>query len=284
LALFWLIVAGLVAFALAMTLPALLGRRGRHRGAPHAVANAAVHRARLDELEQALARGELSAEQHRVEVEELMRRVLSEHRDERSSARGASFGAAVLTALALPALAFVIYLQVGNPAAVTGDPAQQLATLAALEQRVQAKPGDARAWVLLARRLAGEERFLQAVEAYARSLAASEQVARDPQVWCELADALGMAQGGSLQGRPRQAIEQALGLDPTRACALELAGSAAVEASDYAAARRYWENLARQLAADSPERAPLERALQRVRVLEREQIGQGIRPREQGWP
>ena len=111
------------------------------------------------------------------------------------------------------------------------------------------QPRDARGWVILARLEADRERFEDAAQAYAKALAASSKVAADPAVWCEYADALGMAQGGNLAGRPRELIDRALALDPNHPKALELAGSSEYERRDYASALGYWRPL---LAAQQP--------------------------------
>ena len=84
--------------------------------------------------------------------------------------------------------------------------------------------------MLLARLDFAADRFADAAAAYERALAASPKVARDPAIWCEYADALGMAQGGSLAGRPRELVMRALAQNPAHPKALEMAGSAAYEA------------------------------------------------------
>ncbi len=58
--------------------------------------------------------------------------------------------------------------------------------------------------MLLARLDLDGDRFADAAEAYAKAIAVSAKVARDATVWCEYADALGMTQGGSLAGKPRE--------------------------------------------------------------------------------
>ena len=108
-------------------------------------------------------------------------------------------------------------------------------------------PRDGRGWVLFARIEFDLDRFGSAAEAYRRALEASPKVARDPGVWCEYADALAMAQGGVLAGRPRELIERALAIDPGHARALEMAGSAAFEAGDFAEAARNWRLLLARL-------------------------------------
>ena len=106
--------------------------------------------------------------------------------------------------------------------------------------------------MLLARIEFDRDRFAAAADAYRKAIEASPKVARDPGVWCEYADALAMAQGGILAGRPRELVERALALDARHARALEMAGSAAFEAGDFAAAARNW----RQLLAQMPDGTP----------------------------
>jgi cytochrome c-type biogenesis protein CcmH len=100
--------------------------------------------------------------------------------------------------------------------------------------------------------------------AYRSALDASVKVLPDPMIWCEYADALGMAQGGRLAGRPRELIDRALALDPAHPRALEMAGSAAYEAGDFRGAARYWQQLLARLPAASPEHAQLAAAVARA--------------------
>ena len=128
-----------------------------------------------------------------------------------------------------------------------------------------AEPQAGRGWILEARSRMDANRFAEAAHAYEKGLAESRKVARDPQVWCELADALGMAQGGSLKGRPREMIAKALEINPNHPRALEMAGSAAYEAREYDKAVAYWEPLLAQIAAGTREHAELTAAVRRTR-------------------
>ncbi len=134
----------------------------------------------------------------------------------------------------------------------------------ALKSHVERAPRDGRAWVMLARAELDADRFREAADAYERGLATSRKVALDAAVWCEYADALGMAQGGRLEGRPRELIERALALNPAHPKALEMAGSAAYERGDFAAAARHWKALLAQLAADSHAHGELAAAVARA--------------------
>jgi cytochrome c-type biogenesis protein CcmH len=106
-----------------------------------------------------------------------------------------------------------------------------------------------------------------AADAFGKGLAANPKVGNDPEIWCEFADALGMAQGGSLTGRPYDLVMHALVQNPGHPRALEMAGSASFEARDYAAAARYWRELAAQLAPASPPRRELDAAIARADLL-----------------
>lgn len=251
-----------------MMLPVLLGRPRPRSGASHAALNAALHRARLAELDRAFEGGGLSAEQHRAEVDEILRRVLIENNEQAPPARSESSRLAALGVVALPLLAIGLYLQLGNPAAV-GAFHESAAGIDRLERHLAQSPRDGRAWVMLARTKLERDDFAAAAHAYERALASSAAAARDPQIWCELADALGMAQGRSLDGRPRFLIEYALQLDPAHPRALEMAGSAAIDSLDYAGALGYWERLLAQLKDDSAEHAKLQLALENLRGMQR---------------
>ncbi len=175
---------------------------------------------------------------------------------------------ALAIGIALPALAFGLYALLGSPDALRRDPAAAANLSAATAARTEAlrdelvlhlarNPRDGRGWVILARIEFDRERFGEAADAYGKATAVSTKVARDPGVWCEFADALAMAQGGTLAGRPRELIAHALYLDPKHAKALEMAGSAAYERNEFAAAASYW----RQLLAQIPQHAPAYREL-----------------------
>ncbi|HET9651871.1 MAG TPA: c-type cytochrome biogenesis protein CcmI, partial [Usitatibacter sp.] len=104
--------------------------------------------------------------------------------------------------------------------------------------------------------------FNEASEAYEHL---ARLVPNDANVLADYADALGMVQGQSLAGRPRELIDQALKIDPTHRKALALAGTAAMDAGDYAASVRYWETLAAQLPPDSQDEAQIRQIVAEVR-------------------
>ena len=136
-----------------------------------------------------------------------------------------------------------------------------------LRAHLDAQPRDARGWVIFARLQAERDRFDEAAQAYERAIALSSRVARDPAVWCEYADALGMARGGRLEGRPRELIDRALALDSRHPKALEMAGSAEHEQGRYAAALEYWRPLLEQLRPGTRRHDELAAAIARTERL-----------------
>jgi cytochrome c-type biogenesis protein CcmH len=170
---------------------------------------------------------------------------------------------AAAVAIALPLAAFALYALVGNPRAASNAPAT---VETELERHVASHPRDARAQVLLARMRMDADRFSEAAALYESALA-SPKVAQDAGVWCEYADALGMAQGGSLDGRPSELVAKALALDPTHPKALEMAGSAAYERRDFTAAARHWRALLASMPAGAAGRDELASAVARAERL-----------------
>jgi cytochrome c-type biogenesis protein CcmH len=181
---------------------------------------------------------------------------------------------ALIVGIALPALAFGVYALYGDPTAIEPFPGDEPAAGATpheatvgrdeLVRHLARNARDGRAWVLLARIDFDADRFTDAATAYAKALDASPKVAADPAIWCEYADALGMAQGGSLAGKPRELIERALALSASHPKALEMAGSAAYGQGDYEGAVRNWRMLLAQLPAGSQRYRELAAAIERA--------------------
>jgi cytochrome c-type biogenesis protein CcmH len=261
--------AAMIVAALAFAVPALWWRRGA-TGVSRSASNLAVHRSRLVELQREHAAGALCDEDFAVALDELRRSALTESADTVTPPTASARWIAVAIVVLLPVAALVLYDRVGDPSAartaIAAD--ESAAGVDDVRERLVAhlasQPRDGRAWVLLARADAERARYAEAARSYEKALAASPKIARDAGVWAELADALGMANGGRLEGRPHEIIQRALELDPAHPQALEMAGSAAYERRDFVAAARYWRQLAMLLGEGTPARAELDRAIERA--------------------
>jgi cytochrome c-type biogenesis protein CcmH len=273
---FWFAVAAMIGVALAFVLPRLVSRKAPGRGASRAALNADVYRGQLADLDHERASGALAPADYDAARAELQRRLLADATpEERPVTRVSGRVAATTVALLLPLAAIGLYFVFGNPEAIDVSPAKvQASELSAaadpaafrrqLDAHLAANPGDGRALVSLARLDMAEDRFAEAAAHFAKALEVAPKVARDADVWCEYADALGMTQGGALAGKPTELIGRALSIDARNAKALEMAGSAAYERRDYRMAATYWKDLLAQMPPGTPTYAELATAIQRA--------------------
>lgn len=261
-ALFALAAIVMTVAAVALMLPALR-RGGIGRGAGDQL-RIDTQAQLLAEIDDARRTGLLSRSEHADLADQLLREALEPAGDPPKRAAPHRWQAVVVMA-AMPLLAGGLYGAVGHPTALTVVDTAAAPTVELLQAHVRSAPDDGRAWVMLGRLQMERDRFADAAQAFERAIAVSPRVARDAEIWCEMADALGMLQGGSLQGRPRELINRALELNGSHPRALEMAGGAAYEAGDYKGALVFWEPLLALLPPQSTERQQLEIAVSRVR-------------------
>ncbi|MBK7333486.1 MAG: hypothetical protein IPI87_14605 [Betaproteobacteria bacterium] len=109
-----------------------------------------------------------------------------------------------------------------------------------LAQRMKSDPSDPQGWLLLGRSWSALQRYQESADAYAEAV---KRMPGNADALADWADALGMAQGRTLAGKPTEIIGQALAADPSHPKALALAATAAMERGDNKAAIRYWQSL-----------------------------------------
>lgn len=266
--LFWLICAALVAIALAFILPTLLQRGAAEKfEATNQEANVEVYRDQLAELDAERAQDIISPEQYQQDRNEIERRLLTDvpttpDSDDRKPQHVVENRVPVYAiAFGIPLVAVVLYLVLGNSAALSGVPASTgpqasgpmtqagiEANVAALAKRLEQNPNDAQGWTMLARSYLNLEKYNEAAPAYARATTLN---ANDVDLLIEYAFVLAMTNNRQLAGQPRELINRALQIAPENARAIELAGSAEFQARNYKEAIRYWQQLLPKLPADS---------------------------------
>lgn len=101
---------------------------------------------------------------------------------------------------------------------------------------------------MLARSYNAMGRYAESVDAYVKLV---KLVPADADLLADYADTLAMARKQSLQGEPEQLVARSLAIDPSNIKALALAGSAAFERRDYAAAIAQWQKVLALVPADS---------------------------------
>lgn len=253
---FLILATVLVAGALLLVVPPLLGGGSRAREQAHRQRQAetvlVVLREQLAELEAEHAAGHIAEADYQRSREELEQRALEEGRAVEGGAdlRPARKWA-VAVVVALPALAVLFYLALGEPRGLDPTqiaaqqehritPEQMAALVAQLAQRLEREPNDVEGWIMLGRSYSMTN-DLDGAAATWRKLGA--KVPDQADVLADWADLLAGAAGGKFDGEPDRLIRRALELDPTHLKALALAGTAAFQREDFAAASAHWERI-----------------------------------------
>lgn len=157
----------------------------------------------------------------------------------------------ILMLVVIPVGGGLVYLKVGNPAAldparVKGGPDPEV-MVARLAAKLEANPDDAQGWQLLARAYLVMNRPADAVKAYNRILPV---VKKNPDLMGDYVEAL--AGSGDMVGA-RTWVNKALQLDAKNPKNLFLAGGLAFEQGNYPEAIRYWEKSLKLVEPNSKE-------------------------------
>ena len=243
--------------------------RGRPEAVPMSRArlNLALHRQRQEELASDAALPEtlkiLAAESERHLLADL------ESIDDGSPPSATRGRAPLLVTLGLtPLVALVAYFALGRPDLVASPPekvsrAETDQAIERLAQRLQANPSDLEGWVLLGRSLLATRQPERAARAYAFAMKLAPE-SLDLKGY--YAQALAESNQGSMLGKPAEIVADILKQDPKHKSGLWLAGIAAGERGDLAAAIRYWETLKAQFSPDSQEAREIGEFIQKARA------------------
>ncbi len=282
---FWIIVAIFILFALWFVLPPLLEKTGADKSDDLRAANVLIYQDQLKEMEADLKNGLVGEDQYQQDKEELERRLLEDIKTpglESSSSSRSTRKFAYGVGMAIPVCVVALYFVIGNPKGLSpprataeiASPATQqggpmsnqqiAANVEKLAKRLEQNPNDAQGWLMLARSYTLMERFADAASAYEHATALN---ASDASIWADYAEASAMANGQRLGGKPTEAINRALQIDPKNQKALDLAGSAAYQAGDYKKAIDYWQKLLAQLPAGSEELKAITDQIARAKQL-----------------
>lgn len=286
---FWIIAALMILLALWFILPALLQKPNDTEEVQGREANVFVYRDQNRELEADLKNGLLGEEQYKAEKAELERRLLEDvtATEDSTATVKSSNTFAYGVALFIPIGAIAFYLIVGNPKGLnpatapatipnagTQQPGpmsqgqmsqeQVAANVEKLAARLKQNPNDPQGWTMLARSYMMLERFADAASAYEKLTALS---ANDADAWADYAEALALANGQNLAGKPTEAINRALQINPKHQKALDLSGSAFYQAGDYNKAIEQWQRLLKLLPPGSDELKTVTEQISRTKEL-----------------
>lgn len=272
---FWIICALLILVALSFVVLPLWRSTHKSNAVRRDAANLEIFRDQIAEMEVDLRNGLLTQELYEQGKRELQSRLLEEvkqEQDETTAVRNPLKALAISLAVILPLVSVGLYWKIGNHMALSPEAGLAAAggvgdirssgALKALEDKVAQNPSDGESLLLLARAYGELERYADAANAYEKL---TQFVTDEAWIWADYADVLAMVHGQNLAGPPTKLIDKALALDPNHPKALALAGSAAMERGDYAAAVRHWERLLKGLPSGSEDARMIEGGIRQAR-------------------
>ncbi|MCK7597496.1 c-type cytochrome biogenesis protein CcmI [Microbulbifer sp. CAU 1566] len=261
----WLMLA-LLLLPLAFFIAWPMFRQGRRLPGPdhntEVSAQAALFKEHLAELDTSLATGAIGDAQYQSLKAELARKLLAEEgegyrlRKQHSGGRGLLFGLAFLLPFAAVGLYFTwgahndlaLYRDIVASQAGETDMVAEARITQHLRERAETHPEDLSSRYVLAQRLLVSNDIKGAVAEY-RYIVAHEPQASN--IRAELAQALFFASGSQVTPEVLKEVSLVLEAQPNNSTALGLAGIAAFEQKDYAAAKAHWQRALSQMSPGS---------------------------------
>lgn len=176
---------------------------------------------------------------------------------------GGKVTAAILLLL-IPVTTTLLYRHLGAPELLQAKPgAEEIRAsmpdmIQRLEQRLTTETDDAEGWFMLGRAYMSQNQYPKAADAISQVY---RIVGDDPTIMVQYADALAMANDGSMMGKPAELLAKALQIDPNIPEALWLSGIAASEQRNFRAAIAFWQRARPLLAEDEESAIMLEQAI-----------------------
>ena len=258
---FWLVAVLLIAVALLFLLPPLiqkLQRDSNEDAIGRDELNVTIFKDQLAELELDLFAGVITQEQYEVAKHDLERSFLQDANTETDapvsqtdSVIGRS--AAVVIVVLVPLLAVSIYNMLGSGKAglhpedarpqvqAEGHEGTLEEQVRKLQDHLQQNPDDVEGWGMLARSYYFLKQYGAAAETFARTSALLQD--SNAELLADYADALAMANGRNMAGRPYELVKKALEIEPRLQKALWLAGTATYQSGNFEDTLGYWKRL-----------------------------------------
>ena len=177
---------------------------------------------------------------------------------------------AVGIAIALPAVALIVYAWLGAPGLIAAPDAAQRAQVGErhateivgeLTARVARNPNDAEGWALLGQANAMKRDYPAALSAYAR---AAELLPTDARLLADYAEAAALSQGGDFAGRPMELLTRALAVDPNESKAVALMAAGLYRMGNLPQALVYMRKLAAGLTPGTEEAQQIAQVIARI--------------------
>jgi cytochrome c-type biogenesis protein CcmH len=258
---FWIVAVLLIAAALLFLLPPLIQRvkdETSEEVFDRDELNVTIFKDQLAELERDLSVNILSQEQFELAKHDLERSFLQGGDAEASEPvsqmdRVIGRSAAVVIAILIPILAVTLYNTLGAGEAglhpedarpqvqAEGHEGSLEEQVRKLQDHLQENPNDAEGWTMLARSYYFLKQYGAAAETFAR--ASGLQQDSNAELLADYADALAMANGRNMAGKPYELVKKSLAINPKFQKALWLAGTATYQSGNFEATLGYWKRL-----------------------------------------
>jgi cytochrome c-type biogenesis protein CcmH len=268
---FWVVAALLTLVAcLAVLLPLVRNAGQADPGESH---DLEVYRDQLDELDRDVARGLIDRNEAGQARAEIGRRILllgpsSDRTASELNGSGARRAVGTAAVLAVPLIAWGIYIGLGSPELPSQPLAERLAQnpaegtveelVARAEAHLAANPEDGRGWDVLAPIYLRLGRAGDAVTAYRNAITIKGAT---PERESGLGEAIAAAAGGMVSSDAQAAFERAHALDGNNPKARFYLATAMVQEGRLSDAAGAWRRMLAILPADSPWRTPAEEAI-----------------------
>jgi cytochrome c-type biogenesis protein CcmH len=269
----------LIVAALLFLLPPLIQRQTTKNAVERKELNIMLYKDQLAELEADLKNEVITQDQFDQAHADLERSLLQDVADDDSDAKPvrtiSGNIAAVIVGIAVPVVAIGLYAHLGEgkdgfepenfrPGMSTegheGTLEQQVRKL---QDHLQANPDDVEGWVMLARSYYFLKQYQAASDAFARTVAMTGE--SNPGLLADYADALAMASGRNMAGKPYELVKKALTIDPNHQKSLWLAATATYQAQDYKTTLDYWLTLRKQFPEGSDNYVQMTRNIAEVK-------------------
>ena len=193
----------------------------------------------------------------------------------------------------VPVAAAVLYVLLGNPAAVNAPPGpaaraeqadaitdpQIVAMIDRLAEKMKANPEDPKGWMLLARSYFKMGRYDDSVAAFAE---AAKRMPESAELLADQAEAIAMTQGQRLAGRPATLLARALVLSPDDPKTLAMSGAVAAERGDIDGAIKLYRRLKTLVPPNSEDAQQVDQVLAELETIRKSapvQVGAATAPK-----
>jgi len=267
---FWLIAVLLIVVTLLFLLPPLIQRLQRDSDKDsfgRDELNATIFKDQLSELEGDLSAGVITQEQFDGAKHDLERSFLQDANTEADTSSVSQVdwvvgrSSAVVITVLVPILAVSIYNMLGSGKAglhpedarpqlqAEGHEGTLEEQVRKLQDHLQQNPDDVEGWGMLARSYYFLKQYGAAAETFARTSALQQD--SNAELLADYADALAMANGRNMAGRPYELVKKALEIEPRLQKALWLAGTATYQSENFEDTLGYWKRLLEIFPKDS---------------------------------